>query len=85
MFREIELPNDYYWEIIGKVVRNPYQEPMADDIGIGQLTDDWQSCFKECFADRFSLRRTYFIALASILKAIGEYWTDAYINSLSSN
>lgn len=35
---EIELKNDYYWEIVSDELFNPYEEPT--NITLGQLTDD---------------------------------------------
>jgi len=36
---EVELENDYYWDLSSKEVYDPCKEPV--DFSIGQLTDDW--------------------------------------------
>lgn len=36
--KEIELNNDYYWEISNDEVYNPYEEPK--NISLGQLSED---------------------------------------------
>ena len=35
---EVEIKNDYYWDISGDELYNPYEEPK--DITLGQLSDD---------------------------------------------
>ena len=35
---EIELNNDYYWDIFIEELYNPYEEPT--NIGLGQISDD---------------------------------------------
>lgn len=38
---EMELKNDYYWDIDSRELYNPYEEPK--NISLGQLTDDWET------------------------------------------
>lgn len=35
---EVELKNDYYWDISSEQIYNPYSEPS--DMSLGQLSDD---------------------------------------------
>jgi hypothetical protein len=37
---DIELNNDFYWDIPSEELYNPYQEPK--ELTLGQLSDDWQ-------------------------------------------
>lgn len=63
---EIELNNDYYWNISTEELYNPYEEPR--NITLGQLSDDLeelQRLNKSDDAIVYDLKR-----LASILKAL---------------
>ena len=63
---EIELNNDFYWEIQAEELYNPYEEPK--NITLGQLSDDLeeiQRLNKSDDAIVYDLKR-----LASILKAL---------------
>ena len=35
---EVELTNDYYWDISSEQIYNPYEDPT--DMSLGQLSDD---------------------------------------------
>jgi len=64
---EIELKNDFYWDISAKELYNPYEEPK--DITLGQLSDDIQEVKKLSQSGEnaipYDLKR-----VAEILKAI---------------
>jgi len=63
---EIELNNDFYWDISEEELYNPYQDPK--NITLGQLSDDLeeiQRLIKSDDAITYDLKR-----LASILKAL---------------
>ena len=63
---EIELNNDFYWDISAEELYNPYEEPK--NITLGQLSDDLveiQRLNKSDDAIAYDLKR-----LASILKAL---------------
>jgi hypothetical protein len=63
---EIELTNDYYWDISIEELYNPYEEPS--NITLGQLSDDIeeiQRLNKSDDAIAYDLKR-----LAAILKAL---------------
>lgn len=63
---EIELNNDYYWDISEEELYNPYEEPK--NITLGQLSDDLeeiQRLNKSDDAIAYDFKR-----LASILKAL---------------
>lgn len=46
---EVELKNDYYWELSSKEMYDPCKEPV--DFSIGQLTDDWETIKKNIKSD----------------------------------
>ncbi|ACE06213.1 hypothetical protein Aasi_0842 [Candidatus Amoebophilus asiaticus 5a2] len=63
---EIELNNDFYWDISEEELYNPYQDPK--NITLDQLSDDLeeiQRLIKSDDAITYDLKR-----LASILKAL---------------
>jgi len=63
---EIELNNDYYWDISAGELYNPYEEPK--NITLGQLPDDLEEIQR---LNRFDDAIAYdFKRLASILKAL---------------
>ena len=63
---EIELKNDYYWDIPEDELYNPYEEPK--DITLGQLSHDVEELIRLVQSDdaiAYDLNR-----LASIFKAL---------------
>jgi hypothetical protein len=63
---EIELNNDFYWDISEEELYNPYQEPK--NITLGQLSDDLEEIQRLINSDdaiSYDLKR-----LASILKVL---------------
>ncbi|TDQ81704.1 hypothetical protein [Sphingobacterium yanglingense] len=63
---EIQITNDYYWDISDEEVYNPYEEPRS--ITLGQLSDDLREIERLINSDdaiMYDLRR-----IAIILKAI---------------
>jgi hypothetical protein len=63
---EIEIANDYYWDISNDELYNPYEEPK--NITLGQLSDDIKEIQRLANPDDaiiYDLKR-----LAVILKAI---------------
>lgn len=63
---EIELNNDYYWDISAEELYNPYEEPK--NITLGQLSDDLEEIQRLNKADDAIVYD--FKRLASILKAL---------------
>ena len=64
---EIELNNDYYWDISMEEIYNPYTEPK--NISLGQLSDDLDEIKRLLHSDdaiAYDLKR-----FANILKALG--------------
>ena len=64
---EIEINNDYYWDIVNEELYNPYEEP--GNITLGQLSFDYESIqriLKSDDAAAYSLKW-----LSNILKALG--------------
>ena len=64
---ELDVENDFYWDITEKELYNPYVEPK--DITLGQLSDDWAELSRTDFSENmipYDLKR-----LASIIKALG--------------
>ena len=63
---EIEITNDYYWDISDEELYNPYEEPK--NITLGQLSDDIEEIQRLINSDdaiMYDLKR-----LAGIFKAI---------------
>lgn len=63
---EIEVANDYYWDISDEELYNPYEEPK--NITLGQLSDDIEEIQRLVNSDdaiMYDLKR-----LAVVLKAI---------------
>lgn len=64
---EVELKNDYYWDISSEQIYNPYDEP--NDISLGQLSDDLNEVYRLLSSSNeaipYDLKR-----IAEILKAI---------------
>lgn len=64
---EVELKNDYYWDISSEQIYNPYDDP--NDISLGQLSDDLNEVYRLLSSSNeaipYDLKR-----IAEILKAI---------------
>ena len=63
---EIEINNDYYWEISNEELYNPYEEPR--NITLGQLSDDLDEVHRILQSDdaiMYDLKR-----IAGILKTL---------------
>lgn len=64
---DIELNNDFYWDIPSEDLYNPYQEPK--ELTLGQLSDDWQEIKRltdnQLDAIPYDLKR-----ISNILKAL---------------
>jgi len=63
---EIEINNDYYWEISNEELYNPYEEPR--NITLGQLSDDLDEVHRLLQSDdaiMYDLKR-----IAGILKTL---------------
>lgn len=63
---EIELTNDFYWDISDSEIYNPYNEP--ENISLGQLSDDLEEINRLRNSDSvipYDLRR-----IANVLKAL---------------
>lgn len=41
---EIELKNDFYWDIASNKLYNPYEEP--NELSLGQLSDDLKEIYR---------------------------------------
>lgn len=65
---EINVGEDYYWEIPESARYNPYKKP--DELTLGQLSDDWSELRKLLTQDRQPVGLD-FVWLASILRKIG--------------
>lgn len=59
---EIELKNDFYWDIASDKLYNPYEEP--DEVSLGQLSDDLKEIYR--------LSKSNEDAIPYDLKRIGE-------------
>ncbi len=71
---EIELKNDFYWEISANELYDPYKEPTK--FLLGQLTDDWQEIRRLLDSDNevvYDLKR-----VANILTAINTEYSVAF-------
>jgi len=70
---EIELENDFYWDILSDELYNPYEDPK--DISLGQLSWDLEEIKRLLKSPEevmpYDLKR-----IAEILKAIGD--SDPY-------
>lgn len=63
---EIEINNDYYWDISSDELYNPYEEPK--NITLGQLSDDMKEIQRLVISDEaimYDLKR-----IATIFKAL---------------
>lgn len=63
---EIEIKNDFYWDMSTEDIYNPYIEPK--NVSLGQLTDDWQTLEKSVNSNSlipYDLQR-----ISNILKVI---------------
>jgi hypothetical protein len=64
---DIELNNDFYWDIPSEELYNPYQEPK--ELTLGKLSDDWQEIKRltdnQLDAIPYDLKR-----ISNILKAL---------------
>ncbi|RZA02508.1 MAG: hypothetical protein EOP47_06655 [Sphingobacteriaceae bacterium] len=69
----IELENDYYWDIDSKELYNPSEEPK--DLSLGQLSFDWEQIAKAKSEDLipYDLER-----VSNILKALGVEYPIAF-------
>ncbi|ATL49371.1 hypothetical protein COR50_20530 [Chitinophaga caeni] len=64
---EVELRNDYYWDISSDQIYNPYDDP--NEISLGQLSDDLNEVYRLLSSSDeaipYDLKR-----IAEILKAL---------------
>ncbi|MFZ6028555.1 MAG: hypothetical protein ACOYYS_12635 [Chloroflexota bacterium] len=67
--RHVDISDDYYWNINGKKIYDPYQSPT--NLDMGQLTDNWQELQKLLKGEREPIAYE-FVWLAALLRAIGE-------------
>ena len=65
---EIELPNDYYWEVDPDERNSLYTQPQQ--FAVGQLSEDWALLEESVRHDSVVLQD--FVKLAAILRAVGE-------------
>ena len=64
----IELTNDFYWDIHSDELYNPYVQPK--ELSLGQLSDDWQE-IKRLVGNNSSNSIPYdIIRITNILKAL---------------
>lgn len=77
----IEIEQDYYWETVGLERFEIYKE--SPRLGMGQLTDDWNSLLRILNAEREPLTEDY-IQLAAILRAIGDKGELALLRQANS-
>lgn len=68
-YEEIEILDDYYWNIPQDVRYDPCQKPQ--NLDLGQLTDDWQELLKVYRGNREPLAFDL-VWISTILRAIGE-------------
>ena len=66
---ELNIEEDYYWNIDKKERYNPYKEPSKFDLG--QLKDDWNELLKIKNEDSEPLSYS-FVWLAALLRLLGE-------------
>jgi len=64
---EIDISNDFYWDISEEQLYNPYEKP--NDLSLGQISDDLNEVNRLCVNDRdvvpYDIKR-----VAEILKAL---------------
>ncbi|WPU94326.1 hypothetical protein SNE25_02160 [Mucilaginibacter sabulilitoris] len=69
----IELKNDYYWDIDSKELYNPYEQPK--NFALGQLSFDWEHITK---SDQDDLIPYDFEKVSCILKALSNEYPIAF-------
>ena len=66
---EVEIKEDFYWNIPREHKYNPYKEP--ENLDVGQLQNDWDEILK--ISSKESEPITYALVwLSSLLRIIGE-------------
>lgn len=65
----VELPVDYYWQIIHDQQYDAYNTP--DEFTLGQLSDDWKELGKILDGEHEPIEYAL-VWLAKILEAVGE-------------
>lgn len=65
----IEVDEDYYWSIAAEQRYDAYKQP--DDLGIGQLSDDWAEVAAIAHGDKEPAGYAL-VWLAAVLRAVGE-------------
>jgi hypothetical protein len=66
----VEVPQDYYWDVIAPERYDPYNKPVTE-LGLGQLTDDWQEIEKVLRKENDPLGSDL-VRLSALLRAVGE-------------
>ena len=67
---EIDLTEDFYWNIPEKHLYSVYSPPPESEMTVGQLSDDWNEVAKIASAQRAPI--AYALAwLSSLLRFIG--------------
>jgi hypothetical protein len=77
----IDIEYDYYWDTVGLERFEIYKE--APRLGMGQLTDDWDSLLRVLNEDREPLTED-FVQLAAILRAVGDIGEVALLRQANS-
>lgn len=66
---EVEIAEDYYWEVAASGRYNPYEEPEAHTLG--QLSDDWSELLQIASGAREPTAYGL-VWLAAVLRRVGE-------------
>ncbi len=68
---EFDIQEDYYWDIFPENLYDPLRDPVVKEMGIGQLSEDWEKCLG-LLSDDPALVGYGLVWLAAIMKRCGE-------------
>lgn len=69
-YKSIEIPHDYYWDIMAPERYDPYNEPVQE-LALGQLADDWSELEKILRKENDPISYDL-VRLSALLRAVGE-------------
>jgi hypothetical protein len=69
-YEYVEIPHDYYWDVMTPERYDPYNEPVQE-LALGQLSDDWFELEKILRKENDPINYDL-VRLSALLRAVGE-------------